>query len=177
MYVFLLFSSPCPIFQLHMMCPGLAMATVQGEHPSIFSFLSVPLSKTHAPLSVGLFFWVIWPFLCPTFCWIIWAYLAVGADFALGTLTDSSPAFSRPVFSPGRPTTTSCLYEAGMQKDLWQQHNKNLSGVENVEATFEFHLFCKSPACAFYTVHCTGKPFSAWQKGKCKRVNRGGGSI
>ena len=152
--------------------PLFKVSTQVSSHFSPSHFLK------HTPHFLSdYFFWVIWPFLCPTFCWIIWAYLAVGADFALGTLTDSSPAFSRPVFSPGRPTTTSCLYEAGMQKDLWQQHNKNLSGVENVEATFEFHLFCKSPACAFYTVHCTGTPFSAWQKGKCKRVNRGGGSI
>ena len=161
MYVFLLFSSPCPIFQLHMMCPGLAMATVQGEHPSIFSFLSVPLSKTHAPLSVGLFFWVIWPFLCPTFCWIIWAYLAVGADSALDTLTDSSPAFSRPVFPP-HPTPAFMREECKriygndttkMYQD-WKMPELNL----NFFSLLQLQMSCT----------CTHRhaPFSAWQKGQ-----------
>ena len=165
MYVFLLFSSPCPIFQLHMMCPGLAMATVQGEHPSIFSFLSVPLS-----IFLG-------------------GYLAISLSHFLsdylglfGGVCRFCPRHTDRFFSGFLETR---IFTRATHMPLWGRNAKRFMATTQQKpirngkcrSCIWISPFLQISCMCMHSVNCTGTPFSAWQKGKCKRVNRGGGSI
>ena len=141
---------PCPIFQLHIWWPkAWLLATIQGERlPNnylchlFFSFLSVPLS-------VGLFG-------------------GESADFALGTLTDSSPAF--PTQSKAKLTSPAAAF---MRKECKRIYGNNSTKMhqEDVKWTnlelllkFFFDIFLKI-SCS-----CSSAPFPACQEGQfCER--------
>ena len=73
------------------------------------------------------------------------------------------------------PPPNTCLYEGRMQKNLWQQHNKNVSGVKNARAEFEFHLFVA--IANVLHMHPQAHPLLCLAERPVLGVNRGSRSI
>ena len=140
-----------------------------------------PLLKVNTPVTLGIrCHCCVWPsshFSAPLFVGLFGVILRV-ADLALGTLTDSSPAFSTRICSTAH-LTNPCLYEQGMQQEFMAtiKHNKLKKAwgrcwVKIIEASLEFHLFANA-----LQMHTHGRAPFCLPERSILRENRGSQSI